>query len=82
MDPFVPLPVGIFFYLFFWTNSRFKQEHKAIYTVSNEKHEARLPPFFLFLISFFPYHLFSSSLSNVFLSICVFKFKRYFCRYL
>ena len=58
MDPLVPLPVGIFFFTCFLDEcypklSRFKQENKAICTVSNEKHDARLAPFFLFLISFF-----------------------------
>ena len=58
MDPFVPLPLGIFFLLVFLDErdpklSHFKQENKAIYTVSNEKHDARVAPFFLFLISFF-----------------------------
>ena len=52
--------------------SRFKQEHKAIYTVANEKHEARLPPFFLFLISFFLYHLFSSSFCLMYFCLFVY----------
>ena len=56
MDPFVPLPVDISLLVFLDERdpklSCFKQEHKAIYTVSNDKQDARLPPFFLFLISF------------------------------
>ena len=58
MDTFVPLPVDIFFYLFFWTNATpsslvlNKNIRQYNYTVSNEKHDVRLPPFFLFLISF------------------------------
>ena len=40
MDPFVPLPVGFFFFFTVFLDerdpklSRSKQEHKAIYTVS------------------------------------------------
>ena len=56
MDPFAPLPVGISLLVFLDERdpklSRFKQEQKAIYRVSGDKHDARLPPFFLFVISF------------------------------
>ena len=87
MDPSVPVLVGFFFTRFLDERdpklSRFKQENKAIYTVSNEKHDARLAPFFLFPISFFPYNLVPSSFC--FMYFCLFVYlslKDIFCKYL
>ena len=52
--------------------SSFKQENKAIYTVSNEKHDARLSSFFLFLFLFFLiiYFLLVSALC-IFVYLCI-----------